>query len=89
MAMPIVGTANADNLSNTDPYSRGDTIQGLAGNDTLTAGSSGSDVLEGGTGDDRLIGPATASYEHAAGASASACGWQARKAWAAARGSTP
>lgn len=51
-SIPIVGTANNDNITGSNGN---DLIQGLAGDDLLRGGG-GSDILEGGQGNDALYG---------------------------------
>ena len=50
----IMGTAGNDTLTGSATANSGQQIQGLGGNDTLTAGTGGNTTLDGGDGDDTL-----------------------------------
>jgi Ca2+-binding RTX toxin-like protein len=50
----ITGTAGNDTLTGSATANSGQLIQGLGGNDTLTAGTGGNTTLDGGDGDDTL-----------------------------------
>ena len=53
----ITGTAGNDTLTGSATANSGQLIQGLGGNDTLTAGTGGNTTLDGGDGDDTLTTP--------------------------------
>jgi VCBS repeat-containing protein len=50
----IIGTSGDDNLTGSSTANPGETILGLGGNDTLTAGTGGNTTLDGGDGNDTL-----------------------------------
>ena len=50
----ITGTAGNDVLTGSNTPNSGQIILGLAGNDTLTAGTGGNTILDGGDGNDTL-----------------------------------
>ena len=50
--LPITGTEGNDNLTGVAVYDHNNTIYGLGGNDTITGGTYGNDILDGGSGND-------------------------------------